>query len=220
MSSKLFTSSLKFLDPVPRAILSFGTGVLVFFLLPDFSLSLRFLSAWNAQILCFLAIVLLMMGLTSREETCSRAQKKEADQWVVFVLAVCMACASLFAVTVVLAHNKDSFNIEVAMSMLAVLCSWLFMHMMFTLHYACLYYQKDAFTPQGYIGGLEFTTSNPPSYLNFIYFTFTFGMTFQTSDVTLASPTMRRIAIAHALVSFFFFTFIIALMVSIAYGVL
>lgn len=220
MSSKLSTSSLKFLDPLPRAILSFGTGVLVFFMLPDFSLSLRFLSAWNAQILCFLAIVMLMMGLTSREETRNRAQKKEADHRVVFLLAVCMACASLFAVTVVLAHNKDSFNIEVAMSMLAVLCSWLFMHTMFTLYYASLYYHKVGSNPEEYIGGLEFTTSDPPNYLNFIYFTFTFGMTFQTSDVTLASPTMRRMAIAHALVSFFFFTFIIALMVSIAYGLL
>jgi uncharacterized membrane protein len=192
----------------------------MFLMLPKFSLALRFLAAWDAAIGCFLAIVLLMMALTSREETRNRAQKKEADHRVVFLLAVCMACISLFAITVILAHNKDTFNLEVALSILAVFCSWFFMHIMFTLHYATLYYCKDSSTPEGYVGGLEFTTSDPPNYLNFIYYTFTFGMTFQTSDVTLLSPTMRRMGIAHAITSFFFFTFIIALMVSIAYGLL
>jgi uncharacterized membrane protein len=41
-------------------------------------------------------------------------------------------------------------------------------------------------------------------YWDFVYFAFTLGMTFQTSDVTITSERIRRIVTIHCLAAFFF----------------
>ncbi len=51
--------------------------------------------------------------------------------------------------------------------------------------------------------------------MDFAYFAFTMGMTFQTSDVVIANGTMRRVALAHAVLAFGFNTVIVALSISL-----
>ena len=63
-------------------------------------------------------------------------------------------------------------------------------------------------------GGLDFP-GGPPAEMDFAYFAFTLGMTFQTSDVTIVSAEMRRVALGHAVIAFAFNTVILALAVSV-----
>ena len=57
-----------------------------------------------------------------------------------------------------------------------LLVAWLFANTIYALHYAHLYYERKA-------GGIDFPGEDPPGYADFVYFAFTLGMTFQTSDV-------------------------------------
>ena len=54
-----------------------------------------------------------------------------------------------------------------------------------------------------------------PDYWDFFYFSFTVGMTAQTSDVVITSRRMRRLVIVHGIVSFVFTTAVIALTVNL-----
>ena len=51
---------------------------------------------------------------------------------------------------------------------------------------------------------------------DFLYFSFVIGMTAQTSDVGIVGRPLRRLALAHGVVSFFYNTVIVALAVNAA----
>ena len=82
-----------------------------------------------------------------------------------------------------------------------LLLTWFFTNTVYALHYAHLYYSSrdgnDA-------GGIDFPGTKTPDYLDFVYFSFTLGMTFQTSDTAITSRTIRRIATAHSFAAFVF----------------
>ena len=95
----------------------------------------------------------------------------------------------------------------------AVAGSWLLVHTAFTFHYAHLYYREDET-----LGGLDFPGGEEPDDLDFAYFAFTIGMTFQTSDVEVSERGLRRTVLRHAMLSFVFNTAILALAVSLLFG--
>jgi hypothetical protein len=64
-------------------------------------------------------------------------------------------------------------------------------------------------------GGLKFAGERIPDYLDFVYFSFVVGTTAQTSDVEVCSRKMRRVVTLHGLLSFFFNTTVIALVVNL-----
>ena len=57
-----------------------------------------------------------------------------------------------------------------------------------------------------------------PAGVDFAYFAFTIGMTFQTSDVTISSRVLRRWVLGHAVLAFGFNTVILAMAVGAATG--
>ena len=78
--------------------------------------------------------------------------------------------------------------------------AWLFSNTVYALHYAHLGYVD----PRAGCHGLDFPRTPLPLYWDFVYFAFTLGMTFQTSDVTVTSPRIRRVVSMHCLAAFFF----------------
>jgi uncharacterized membrane protein len=87
---------------------------------------------------------------------------------------------------------------------------------MFALHYARLYYdptprpgEPTDHTP------LEFPDNQQPDYWDFMYFAFTLAVCYQVSDVTIYSRHLRRVALAHMLLSFLNVTMILGLVVEI-----
>ena len=90
---------------------------------------------------------------------------------------------------------------DVVLIVATLALAWLFANMVFTLHYAHLYYlQKDGRDQRG----IEVPGVHEPGYWDFLYFAFTLGMTFQTSDVTISGPHMRRVVLGHCMAAFIF----------------
>jgi uncharacterized membrane protein len=67
---------------------------------------------------------------------------------------------------------------------------------------------------------MVFPGSRPPAYGDFVYFSFTIGMTFQVSDVQITDPAVRQLAITQGIISFFYATGILALTVNLVAGML
>jgi len=95
----------------------------------------------------------------------------------------------------------------------SVLLSWAVVHTVFTLHYARIFYGDP--DPEG---GIEFGDTKQPAFTDFAYVAFTVGMTYQVSDTNLTTQAMRRTALRHALLSFLFGTFILAVTINVLAG--
>ncbi|MBS1497011.1 MAG: DUF1345 domain-containing protein, partial [Bacteroidetes bacterium] len=57
--------------------------------------------------------------------------------------------------------------------------------------------------------GLDFPGDHDPDYLDFAYYSFVIGMTFQVSDVTIKTKRLRRLTLLHSIISFIFNTVIV-----------
>lgn len=97
-----------------------------------------------------------------------------------------------------------------------LMLSWLFSNMIYTLHYAHIFYSSESGkTGSKDRAGLNFPDTPEPDYWDFVYFAFCLGMTFQTSDVDTTSGLMRRTVTAHCLAAFVFNLGVIAFTINV-----
>lgn len=128
---------------------------------------------------------------------------------------------SLVASAVVIQHaprlEPRAPLLAVAAAVLAVVCSWFLTHTTYTLRYAHLY-DSGRDLEAGPDGGLEFPGARAPAALDFAYFAFVIGMTFQVSDVAVFNPGIRRQALWHGVTAFWFNAAILALTLNVLGG--
>jgi uncharacterized membrane protein len=126
--------------------------------------------------------------------------------------AVAMSLASIFGL---LAGNGGPDLWELSLAIASVPLGWSTVHTIAAFHYAHLYYATEG-EDVGDAGGLDFPSTEEPGAWDFLYFSFVIGMTAQVSDVTVHAAGMRRLVLAHSIVSFFYNTVLVALAVNVA----
>ncbi len=227
MSDNQTTSTpnwLWYLDAQHRLTLSLTVAALVFLLVPhSLRLLTRTLIAWNSGVLCLLLLAWSVIVTAHPRQIKKRAQTQDTNRLFIAVLFVSAACASLLAVAFLLGTSNTlppkQLGLHIALSGVSMVFSWLVVHTVFTLRYAHYYYRPERKTPnepnETHVGGLDFPGEEQPDYLDFAYFAFVLGMTFQVSDVAITSRLIRRVALLHGLLSFWFYTFIVALSINI-----
>ncbi|HEX8665813.1 MAG TPA: DUF1345 domain-containing protein [Beijerinckiaceae bacterium] len=189
---------------------------------PDLERSSRPLVVWNAFALSYLVLAFVMMA---RSDVATMRRRAAAqDEGAVFILLITSlaAVASLAAIAIELHAARDAAPagkaLRAGLAGLTVLLSWLFVHTSFALHYAHEFYGEGR---DAEIGGLKFPRKDyEPDYWDFLYFSANLGAAAQTSDVMIASPAMRRLALAHTVLSFLFNTTILALAVNVGASLL
>ncbi len=152
------------------------------------------------------------------------ARLQDSSRSLIFIFVVFASLISLGAIFLLLQSSKlvskEQITAHVLLSFGSVVVSWWLVHTVFTMRYAHEYY--DTTTDDGKtkpMGGLDFPGDLKfPDYMDFVYFSFVIGMTFQVSDVEISSPHIRRLAWAHGLISFLFNTAIVALGINIVSG--
>ncbi|XWW48632.1 DUF1345 domain-containing protein (plasmid) [Fibrella sp. USSR17] len=201
------------LSALSRSLIALGVGTLVGLVTVGwFGWQTRILLAWLGYTLTVLLLIWLIIG---RADACRVAQREDESRPVIFLFTVGGALVSLLAVVVLLGSVKGLSAPEatrhVLLSGLTVVSSWVLMHSTFTLHYAHLYYDPDE---TARVGGLDFPGDDAPDYLDFAYYSFVVGMTFQVSDVAITAKPIRRLTLLHGVLSFAFNTLIIALTIN------
>ena len=99
------------------------------------------------------------------------------------------------------------------MGLVTIFLTWAVLHLMYGARYAHEYYRH----PQG---GIDFNDREPPRYVDFLYFSFNLGMTFQVSDTNVSTTRLRAVILRHCLLSYIFSTVILAATVNVVLGVL
>jgi uncharacterized membrane protein len=181
--------------------------------------------AWDSAVVAFLAMTWWVVQSSPPELMRQTVLANDQGRVGILVLVLLAVGASLGAIFFLLQRAKDT-GVElslpqVALAVLTIICSWFFTHVMFALHYAHRYYRDDPGTPEAdATGGLNFPGGEAPHYWDFLYFSFVIGMTAQVSDVQVTSRPMRRLVLWHGVLSFAFYTIILALSINIVASVI
>lgn len=140
------------------------------------------------------------------------AAANDANRGLVLALTALVTLVVMAAITGELAGAREGNFEAIAKLVGTLLAAWLFVNSVYALHYAHAYYLR---TPTGRDAeGLEFPGTRTPDYLDFAYFAFTLGMTFQTSDVQIKARPLRHVALLHGFVAFLFNIGVIAFIIN------
>ena len=201
----------------PRLIAGAAIMVVAYVFVPHvFREATRLLIAWNLGAWAFLVMIAMMMA-DPRREAHVQARPEDEGQWVLVVLGIAAALASIAAIVWELGPVKELTGAakawHLALVGATILSAWTFLNVMFVLHCAGVYFQRHSGKN---LGGLDFPGKAEPGWTEFVYQAFTVGCTFASSDVNVTSTRMRRICAIQSVVFFFFNAIILALTINIA----
>jgi uncharacterized membrane protein len=209
------------MHPLHRIALGVLLAVITFFILPRdlFSPLLISIIAWIVFAATFLATSWIVLFKRPIHGIKQAAKKDDASKPVVFVLILLASFASLFTV-LLLIISKDNetreYIVYIPVAVLGMFVSWVMVHTVFTFHYAHIFYDETEAGDQ--FEGLDFPGEDRPDYIDFAYFSFVIGCTFQVSDVEITSRKIRRLVLLHGLLSFGLNTFVVALTINLIAG--
>ena len=211
------------MHPLQRILISIVFCVVAYFCMPsDASWLIKLTSLWVVFAATYLVMSWIILFTRPISEIRATASKDDGSKVIVFIMIIMSSFSSMFAV-LLLIISKDARTSESSFFLPASICgmllSWAMVHTLFAFHYAHNYYnnaQDDKTKPSG---GLEFPGENAkPDYIDFAYFSFVIGCTFQVSDVEITSRKIRRMAFLHQLISFILNTFVVALTINLIAG--
>ena len=213
--------NLKYLDSHHRQFIALAIALITYFLTRKLSLPINIMLTWISYALSIIISSWISILSMHPKDVRKVAKLEDSSVTFIFLFIVASAFASLFAVILLLTSVKGSAPEQIAphviLSIASVAISWWLTHTVFTLRYAHLFYSTQK-GKEEYAAGLEFPKEPEPDYLDFVYFAYVIGMTFQVSDVEISSRKIRRLAWAHGILSFVFNTVIVALSINIISG--
>lgn len=181
----------------------------------------RIILGWDTFCLSMVLISWILFFSTTPDELCAVVEEQDDGLKVIFMIVLIAVCFSLFGTLLLLNSKGESTFSKVfhtIVSLSPVLLSWLLLHTTFAIRYAHLYHDHNKLKTGSNVGGIDFPTKDHPDYIDFAYFSFVIGMTFQVSDVQVNSRVIRRFVLMHSLISFVFNTIIVALTINTIAG--
>ena len=106
--------------------------------------------------------------------------------------------------------------VHIFVTFVALLMTWLELHNGFALYYAKRYYElnptelSEGESQQGFIfEGLE------PTFSDFIYVSYSVGLTYSMTDCSVEDSDIRRVVIIHCIVSFLYTSTVLSIILSL-----
>ena len=208
--------------PLQRVIISAVIALATFFCLPKHLDSLLIaMIIWVSFALPFLIMSWIILFTREVEGIKKIASKEDGSKTFIIIMVLIASFASMFTVLLLMLSDASDKTPELFLpvAIAGMLLSWIMVHTVFTFHYAHMYYDvPDGSSSKKIKGGLNFPDEDEPDYIDFAYFSFVIGCTFQVSDVEISSRKIRRMALLHGLLSFGLNTFVVALTINLVAG--
>jgi uncharacterized membrane protein len=174
--------------------------------------SAAILVGWDAAVVIYLVWVWSSVWRLDPGVSARLAQREDPSTAVAELVVVAAGTALLIAVGFALAKAGQATGgmkaYLITLGLLSVVLSWTVVHTVYMLRYARAYYAEP-------VGGIEFNEEEPPNYVDFAYFSFTVGMTFQVADTNITSKAVRRATLHHALLSYLFGAVLLGLVINV-----
>jgi uncharacterized membrane protein len=205
-----------------RLFIALGLSIGVFFILLVLKVEVftRIVVSWDLFALIMIIWLWRIFFKMGSDELRTHARIEDNSRTVTFFIIIATVIISLMGILILLNNRtKGLVNpyIHAPVSIIGVGISWMLLHSVFTSRYAHLYYGGSSIhdDPNEICGGIEFPGGEAPDYMDFAYFAFVIGMTFQVSDTNITFKKIRRNVLFHGLLSFIYNTIIVAISISV-----
>lgn len=157
------------------------------------------MASFDLAAILFLLICLPLLSTREAAVIRRHAAANDANRQVLLAITGIVMTVLFVAIAAeAIGHNPQPLTKALIIATLAL--AWLFSNSVYALHYAHLAYRH----PEKGCRGLDFPGTNLPVYWDFVYFAFTCGMAFATSDVQITSQHIRKVVTVHCLAAFAF----------------
>jgi len=160
------------------------------------------LCGWNGFGLTLTALIWFDLRRQSARALADAVRREDVRGTILDAIVTMASIASIVAV-IMLISSKDASVTRMLFGLFSIAMSWATVHTLYALRYAEMYYSKKE-------GGIDFNNGEKPRFMDFAYFSFTIGMTYQVSDTNIVDVSIRHAVLGHALISFVFGVAIIA----------
>ncbi len=174
---------------------------------------LGLMSGFDIAAALFLLTCVPVLKIRDPEVIERAAEHNDANRTELLVLTGIVMAVLLIAIAAVTAKVEPEPWTK-AIVILTLFLAWLFSNMVYALHYAHMAYMQ----PGKGSAGLAFANTAQPVFWDFVYFAFTIGMTFQTSDVAITSDRIRRVVTVHSFAAFIFNIGVLAFTINVLGG--
>jgi len=175
------------------------------------------LAGWDAAAALYVAWVWLSLRHKDAEVTRELATSEDSSRTAADFMLISASVANLIGVGFALLEASSKSGavqaVITAIALLGVALSWIAVNTVFALRYAHLYYGDVP-------GGISFNDDDPPTYAELAYLALTIGMTYQVSDTAVTARPIRRSVLRHALLSYLFGVFVLAVTINFLAGLL
>lgn len=223
-TKKTIANFIQHLHPLHRVLISLGLSGLTFLAIQNTKLNVlvMLIILWDVYALSYCITSWIVFFTRTCSQIRQHAREEDGSRIFVYFIILLSTLASLLAVSLLIISPdkaKTSAILYAPIAIIGMLLSWMMVHITFAFHYAHFYYDDDEEgNSHKHTGGLDFPNETKPDYLDFAYFSFIIGMTFQVSDVAITSRRLRRLVLLHSLLSFGLNTFVVALTINLIAG--
>jgi uncharacterized membrane protein len=172
---------------------------------------------FDVAAIAFMASLLPLLRDRSAATMRRHSAQNDANRLFVLALTAATALAILMAIAAELPPARQGHLASIVKLIGTLGLSWVFTNVVFALHYAHMHYARAA-DGQGDHRGFDFPGTAEPDYWDFLYFSFTAGMSFAASDVNVTSGRVRRIVVLQSLLSFVFNIGVLAFSINVLAG--
>jgi uncharacterized membrane protein len=203
-----------------RLLISVFTGGVLFLLLPrDWTVLTRVLVSWNVGVPMFLLLALRLMTKLNADQISERYKEEDETAPLILIISVIGAMLTVASIVAFLSTldtvREPQKSLHIALAALTVVHSWILIPTMFTLHYADMFYSAESDSRP-----LCFPDDALPVFWDFAYFSFTIAAACQTADVSTNQGTIRKVVLAHSVLSFFFNASILGFAINVTAGLI
>jgi len=203
-----------------RLFLSAAAGVAVALAAAALPSKTRIVFGLDVFLVTFVALTYVLMSVTTADQCVAMANEKQRIRHTEVIASILITLVGIAAIGVMLHSQRDEASwlrtLHLAGSLLALLFGWIAAQMIFAVQYMRIYYRNLDTDGGARAGpGLDFPGQPKPDLWDFMYYSFTIAMCFQTSDVSISSTALRRLTLMHAIYSFFFVATIIGFVVNV-----
>lgn len=163
------------------------------------SVPLGIVASFDVAAATFLISCWTIFAIEDPREIERIAKLNDANRTVLLVITTIVLAVLLIAMAAqTVGGHPDSLT--KALIIVTLILAWLFSNSVYALHYAHMAYINQ---PAG-CEGFRFPGTVEPLYWDFVYFAFTCGMAFATSDVEVTNQSIRKVVTFHCLAAFAF----------------
>jgi uncharacterized membrane protein len=163
------------------------------------SWGLGIIDSFDVAAVLFLLLCWPIVKIDDPAEMERIAQLTDANRTFLLIITTIVMTVLLIAVAAETVGRNPRLAAK-AVIITTLIVAWLFSNTVYALHYAHMAYV----TPEAGCTGFRFPGTPQPVYWDFVYFAFTCGMAFATSDVEVTDQGVRKVVTFHCLAAFAF----------------